>query len=200
MTDFTLIQEKLDQAVDILNEQNIDVWMTFVRETMLTPDPALDLILDMDMVWQSAFIVTKSGERIAIVGKHDAENVRLTGGYTDVIPYVQGIRESLVSTLIGLSPAQIALNYSENDVAADGLAHGLMQLLKRYLGDTDLTGKFVTAEKIIGALRGRKSTEEVDRITQAVETDTVHLPATWRGDRAGSQRSRTRGLCARNGY
>jgi Xaa-Pro dipeptidase len=165
-----LVREKLDQAVGILQEKGVDAWMTFVRETSLSPDPSLDLILGMDMVWQSAFIVTRGGERIAIVGKHDAENVEATGGYTRIVPYLQGIRDTLVETLAALDPAQIALNYSENDVAADGLAYGLMQVLKRYLVDTGLVERFISAEDIVGALRGRKSSTEIARIRAAVET------------------------------
>lgn len=165
-----LVQEKLDQAAAILDEQGVDLWMTFVRETSLTPDPCLDLILGMDMVWQSAFIVTRGNRRIAIVGKHDAENVESTGGYTEIVPYVQGIRNALIETLLEINPNQIALNYSENDVAADGLGHGLMLLLRRYLGDTDLPERFISAEKIVGALRGRKSPAEVARVRAAIET------------------------------
>jgi Xaa-Pro aminopeptidase len=165
-----LVREKLDQAVDILGEKGVDVWMTFVRETSLSPDPSLDLILGMDMVWQSAFIVTRGGERIAIVGQHDAENVAATGGYTHIVPYLQGIRDALVETLTALAPARIALNYSENDVAADGLAHGLMQVLKRHLAGTGLAERFISAEDIVGALRGRKSPAEVARIRAAVAT------------------------------
>jgi Xaa-Pro aminopeptidase len=165
-----LVQEKVDQAVAILNELEIDVWMTFVRETALTPDPALDLILGMDMVWQSAFIITREGERIALVGHHDAENVRNTGAYTEIVTYIQGIRDALVEVLLDLNPAQIALNYSENDTAADGLGHGLMLLLQRYLMDVSLTGRFTSAEAIITALRGRKSPLEVERIRDAIAT------------------------------
>lgn len=165
-----LVQEKLKQAVQVLNEQDVDVWLTFVRETALTPDPSLDLILGLDMVWQSAFIVTRGGRRIAIVGQHDAENVRGTGGYPEIVPYLQGIREALVETLTGINPRQIALNYSEDDVAADGLGHGLMLRLQEYLSGTDLAGRFTSAEGIVSAVRGRKSPAEVGRIRAAIAT------------------------------
>lgn len=171
MTDnSTLVQQKLDQAVAILQERDADLWMTFVRETSLAPDPSLDLILGMDMVWQSAFIVTKDGRRIAIVGKHDAENVEATGGYTQIVPYVQGIRDALVETLLDVNPRTIALNYSVDDVAADGLGHGLMLLLQQYLAGTGLVERFVSAEGIVGSLRGRKSPAEVERIRAAIAT------------------------------
>ncbi len=165
-----LVREKLDQAVAILAEQGVDVWLTFVRETSLAPDPSLDLILGMDMVWQSAFIVTRRGERIAIVGKHDKENVEATGGYTRIVPYVQGISESLRGVLAELDPANVALNYSLNDVAADGLGHGLMLLLRQHLEGTGLPDRFTSAESVIGSLRGRKSPIEIQRIRQAVTT------------------------------
>jgi Xaa-Pro aminopeptidase len=165
-----LVREKLDQAAAILDEFEIDTWMTFVRETALSPDPSLDLILGLDMVWESAFIITRDNQRIAIVGKHDAENVEAVGGYMTIIPYVEGIRESLLSVLLQIDPQTLALNYSESDVAADGLAHGLMLLLQRYLIDTDLAERFVSAEQVIGALRGRKSPSEVERIQAAIET------------------------------
>jgi Xaa-Pro aminopeptidase len=165
-----LVREKLDQAVAILNELDIDAWMTFVRETMLTPDPSLELILGMDMVWQSAFIITRDNQRIAVVGLHDAENVHRTGGYTTIVPYVQSIRDDLLRVLLELNPRQLALNYSEDDVAADGLGHGLMLLLQNYLIDTDLSGRIISAERIIAALRGRKSPAEVERIRAAIRT------------------------------
>ncbi|MGF1504510.1 MAG: M24 family metallopeptidase [Anaerolineae bacterium] len=166
----SIIQEKLDQAAAILDEHNDDVWLTFVRETVLTPDPALDLIAGMEMVWQSAFIVTREGSHYAIVGKHDRENIERLGAYREVTGYVEGIRNELVRVLMALNPQTIALNYSENDVAADGLSHGLMKLLSRYLQDTGLDERFVSAEAIISALRGRKSPQELDRIRQAVKT------------------------------
>ena len=165
-----LVQEKLDQAVSILNDQAVDAWMTFVHETMLRPDPCLDLILGMDMVWESAFIITRGNRRIAIVGHHDADNVRATGGYSEVLTYIQGISEQLVRTLVELNPRMLALNYSLNDVAADGLGHGQMLRLQEYLAGTGLVSRFVSSERIVGSLRGRKSAEEIARIKAAIAT------------------------------
>ncbi len=168
-TNQELINQKLDQAVEILQELDIDVWVTFARESILNPDPVLELILGFEIVWQSAFIITKDNRRFAIVGKHDVENIHNIGGYTDVIPYLQGIRGPLADTLMNLNPIHIALNYSENDVAADGLSHGMLLLLQRYLADSGLPDRFVSGERIIAALRGRKSPAELARIRQAVQ-------------------------------
>ena len=43
----SLTVEKVSQAVQILDELNIDLWLTFARETSMLPDPALELILGL---------------------------------------------------------------------------------------------------------------------------------------------------------
>ncbi|MCL4870249.1 MAG: Xaa-Pro peptidase family protein [Anaerolineae bacterium] len=165
-----LIQEKVKQAISILQELDIDVWLTFVRETMLTPDPALDLLVGQDMTWQSAFILTRDSRSIAIIGHFDSENIRQLGAYTDVLAYHKGIADPLAETLTRLNPRQIALNYSERDVAADGLSLGMYRLLHHYLEGTGLTERFVSAEEIMRRVRGRKSPSEVALMRQAIAT------------------------------
>ena len=167
MTHFSIQLEKLNQAVEILQEKQIDAWMTFVRETAHNADPALGLIAGINLTWQSAFIITRSGEKIAIVGRYDAENIDHIGGYTEVIGYDQSIQPELQRILNRLNPRQIALNYSENDSAADGLSHGMYLILKRYLQGTSY--ELISAEGILNSLRGRKSTTEIARIRQAVK-------------------------------
>ena len=82
MTDTsTLVREKLDQVPAILDEHGVDLWLTFVHETMLTPDPCLDLVVGTSCTWQSAFLLSRSGERIAIVGRFDAPGVEQVGAY-----------------------------------------------------------------------------------------------------------------------
>jgi Xaa-Pro aminopeptidase len=168
--DFTIVNEKLAQAVALLAEQNLDVWLTFVRETSLTRDPCLDLVAGLDMTWHSAFLVSRTGERTAIVGRFDAENVRAVGGYSQVITYDQSIRPALREAVARLDPQSIALNYSESDPAADGLTHGMRQYLADTFADTPFAARLVSAEKFIAALRGRKSPAERARIKTAIRT------------------------------
>ncbi len=164
---YAIQHEKLNQAAALLDELNIDAWMTFVRETSHNADPALALILGFDMTWQSAFIVTRTGQKIAIVGRYDVENVERMGGYDEVIGYDASIQPSLLETLKRLNPRQIAVNYSESDSSADGLSHGMFLRLQHYLKDTPY--QLVSAEKLLAALRGRKSPGEIERIRRAVQ-------------------------------
>jgi Xaa-Pro aminopeptidase len=167
----TLVQSKVEQAVSILQEKGIDLWLTLVRETAAHKDPALPLIYgDADLTWQSALLISRSGERIAIVGRLEAEAVRRSGTYATVIPYDQSLRAELLPVLERLDPQQIALNYSPTDVLADGLTHGLYQVLLHFLAGTPFADRLTSAEGVIGALRGRKTSGEVERIRAAVAT------------------------------
>jgi Xaa-Pro aminopeptidase len=167
----SLVLEKVEQATGILREKGIDFWLTFVRETSAGGDPVLPLIYgDADLTWQSALILTSTGERIAIVGRFEVETARSTGAYPTVIPYDESLSAELLPILERIDPQQIALNYSTDDVLADGLSHGLYQILMGYLRDTPFATRIVSAQEIIGALRGRKTAGEIARIKAALET------------------------------
>ena len=168
-----LVQEKVNQAISILSEYHIDAWLTFVRETSSGGDPVLPLIYGHDLTWQSALIITRSGERIAIVGEFEAETVRRIGAYNQVIPYDQSIRAPLLESLSKLNPNQIAINYSKNDVLADGLPFGLYQVLMGYLSGSQLADRIVSAENVIAALRSRKSPAEIALIKEAIQTTAI---------------------------
>ena len=168
-TNIQLIQEKLIQATAILNELDIDLWLTFVRETSMQPDPVLDLIAGVDVTWQSAFLLSRTGQHTAIIGHFDAENVQALGAYR-VIGYHEGIRQPLREAIAAYQPTTLAINYSENDVAADGLSHGMYLALLGHLRDTPFATCLVSAEKIVAALRGRKSATEIELVRQAVNT------------------------------
>lgn len=170
MPDYTLIREKLDQATGILHELDVDCWLTFVRETSAVLDPVLPFIYGHDVTWQSAFLLTKSGRRIAILGRYDAENAHRLGAYDEVIAYDAAFSEPLRRVLAELDPQQVALNYSTNDSHADGLTHGLYLLLHEYLHNTPYPARFISAQRIVTALRSRKTLTEIERIKAAVAT------------------------------
>lgn len=166
----SLIQEKVKQAVGILAEQQTDLWLTFVRETSGVRDPVLDLLIGPgDLTWPSALILTRKGEKIAIVGNLEKEAIQRLDVFPEIIGYDQGVSGPLKDTLTRLDPAQIALNTSRNNVHADGLTHAMHGFLKEYLAGTPYSERLMSAEPIINALRGRKTPEEQARIRQAVE-------------------------------
>lgn len=165
-----LVQEKVQQAIGILQEMDVDMWLTFVRETSAGSDPVLPLIYGLDLTWQSALILTKNGERIAIVGRLEAEAARRTEAYDQILYYDQSIQPELINVLKRLNPNRIAINYSINDVHADGLSYGMYQLLYKYLQGTPYLSKLESAEKLHSALRGRKTTHEIQCIRNAIRT------------------------------
>ena len=163
-----LIQEKINQAKAILKEFDIDCWITFVRESQLNGDPTLAFLVTADLTWHSAFIVTKSGETRAIVGKYDQKTVEETGAYDQVVGFVEGFKEPLLSYLNSLNPREIAVNYSEDSEICDGLTHGMYLTLFRTLSEIGMEKRLTSAERIVSALRERKSKSELEYMTRAV--------------------------------
>ena len=122
----TLMQEKVDQAIEILREQGVDVWLTFVRETSGVRDPMLDFLIGPnDLTWPSALILTRQGEKIAIVGNLEKDSVSRSNVFDTIIGYDTAVSEPLRETITRLNPNQIAVNTSRNNVHADGLTHAM---------------------------------------------------------------------------
>jgi Xaa-Pro aminopeptidase len=164
-----MLKEKIDQAIAILNEKNIDMWLTFVRETDVNHDPCLDLLVGTNVTWQSAFIITRCGKTIAVVGSLDHERIKLTGLYNDIRKYVSSFSEEFIPILKELNPRSIALNTSKSDYMSDGLSHGMYELLQDFTKNTDFHQRFISSQEIVSALRGRKSRTEIERIKEAIK-------------------------------
>jgi Xaa-Pro aminopeptidase len=175
----TLVQEKIAQAIRILQDLDVDVWLTFVRETSGGGDPVLPLIYGLDLTWPSALLLTKTGERIAIVGRFEAEAARRIDAYNTVIQYDQSIQPELLKQLNRLDPSRIAINYSTDDVHADGLTFGMYQLLCKYLQGSPYISRLESAGKIHRTLRGRKTKLEIERIRQAIQTTNAIFERTY---------------------
>ena len=161
-----------------MQDAEFDCWLTFVRETSQTPDPALDLIYPHGLTWDSAFIVARNGRKVAIVGRYDADTVRKLNAYDEVLIYDQGIAETLIAALDAVNARTIGLNYSLSDSGSDGLSHGNFLRLQRWL-----TGRtLLSADDLLRQVRETKSASELALIRtiiaaeQAVYAQMLALP------------------------
>ena len=163
-----MVEEKINQAFEILKEENIDCWLTFARETGVIPDPVMELIVGTGVTWQSAFILTANGDSIAIVGSLDKANQESHGFYKNIIGYVASIEKDLVTTFEKINPNKIAINYSPDSSKADGLTYGMYLQLIQYLKNTPFADRLIPSETIINKLSGRKSKSEIECVKKAI--------------------------------
>ncbi len=164
-----IMNEKIKQAIKILKEKNIDLWLIFVQESSIMQDPTIEIVVGKNCTWQSAFLINRKGETTAIVGSLEVENFEGKGQFNKVIGYLKSIREPLVEYLNDNKPNMIAINYSRNSVIADGLSHGLYLNLLEHLKGTGYEKKLVSSEEIVSALKGRKSVTELAIMQEAVD-------------------------------
>lgn len=163
-----LIMEKIEQAANILKEKEIDMWLTYVRETGNMKDPMIDMLVGTNATWQSAFIITKDGNTHAIIGSLEYENMKAVGTYKNIHPYLKSIKEKFLEVIDQIKPNKIAINYSRNSSLADGLTHGLYLELLDHFKETDYAEKLISSEELVAALRGKKSSKELSLIKEAI--------------------------------
>jgi Xaa-Pro aminopeptidase len=164
-----LVREKAEQAQALLHECDLDCWLTFVRETPVTPDPGLEMVVGADFTWPSAFLFFRNASPVAIIGRYDAMNVPSIV-FPEIIPYDEGISQPLRQVLERHNPTSIGLNYSVDDKTSDGLTHGMWLMLHQLLRDSPFPDRFTSAERLLTALRARKSPTEIERIQAAIAT------------------------------
>jgi len=169
----TIHAEKLEQAVQLIRDANMDVWVTFVRESVAGGDPALSLILEGGMTWRSALMVTRDGRKVGVVGSLDASILECSGNWDEVVTYDTDISKPLMDTLDRLIPQEnieprIAVNMSHDDALADGISVGMYRFLRSLTKGTRFDGSLVSAEPVIVPLRARKTTMELEHIRNAV--------------------------------
>jgi Xaa-Pro aminopeptidase len=163
-----MIDEKIAQAVEILKEKKIDMWLIFVRESATMPDPCIDMVIGQHVTWQTAWIITAQGERIVIAGSLDIESIKQNAHFTEVVPYVQGMGAELLRVIKRLKPKRIAINYSLDSNIADGLTHGMYLQLMHYFEGSPYAKRLVSSQELISALRGRKTPTEIRNIKKAI--------------------------------
>jgi Xaa-Pro aminopeptidase len=163
-----LIQEKVQQAIGILNEYEVDCWITFVRESGIMRDPMMDFLCPANMTWHSAFVITRRGQTYAIVGQMEKQTIEDLGVYGRIAGYVEGVKKDLLAVLKEIAPASIAVNYSETSEVCDGITHGMYLTLRRMVSELGYEDRLISAEKVVSSLKARKTASEVERMKTAI--------------------------------
>ena len=163
-----LIREKIRQAGALLREFNLDCWVTFTRETEINGDPVLAFLAPGDLTWHSSFIVTPDGRSRAIVGRYDRASIEEMGVYDEVFDFVTGFKDPFQKVMRAIDPRTIGVNFSEGSEVCDGLTHGMYLTLQRTLGEIGMGDRMVSAERVVSALRERKSPGELASIREAI--------------------------------
>jgi Xaa-Pro aminopeptidase len=162
-------KEKIAQAIEVLRELDVDLWLVIDRESGLLTDPVMDFVVGEGVTWLSFFLFCKNGEKHAIVGNLDIEKFRRGGLFDTVTAYKGSPRTGLLELLERHNPGKIAIDYSADCAAADGLTHGNYLSLLELLKGTDFPARLISAETIIEKIRGRKSAEELRRLKLACQ-------------------------------
>lgn len=162
-------KEKIEQAIEILHELDIDLWMVIDRESGLISDPVMDYVVGSGVTWLSFFLFFKNGEKHALVGNLDIDKIRRTGLFDKVTAYKGSPRTDLLELLNRHNPGKIAIDYSSDSAAADGLTHGNYLKLLDLLKDSEFPARLLSAESVIAKIRGKKSAEELRRLKLACQ-------------------------------
>jgi Xaa-Pro aminopeptidase len=163
-----LVKEKVEQAVRLLNEFGFDCWITFVRESSMNGDPTLAYLVNGALTWHSAIIITRSGRSYAIVGEYDRRGVEDLRAYGEVHGYVKGVKEPFQTVMKKINPTTIAVNFSKESEICDGITHGMYLTLVELLADLGMGGRIVQADRLVSALRERKTETELQHMKEAV--------------------------------
>jgi Xaa-Pro aminopeptidase len=152
----------------IMKEQKVEAWLTFTREN--TTDPLMPVLGVDHIVARGAFLFSLKGStfrKVAIAASYDVEPIEKSGLYDEVIDYrSEGVKPHLRKAIEVLDPANIAINYSRDVTIADGLTMGLRAYLDEALGP--YAKKFISSERLVVSLLGRKLPEEIAALEKAV--------------------------------
>lgn len=153
----------------LMEVQQIESWLTFTRENV--PDPLLPVFGIGHIVARAAFLFTRSDGRFratALAASYDVDPIARTGLFDEVLPYREEGAKPHLQRLVGEAGlTRIAVNASRDVTIADGLTSGMRHYLEETLGPEIARG-FVSSERLVVSLLGRKLPDEIAALTTAV--------------------------------
>jgi len=156
-----LYLEKSAQALAVLQELDVDLWVLLGRETGDICDPALRLVLPINVMGTSAFLFSRSGRQVAIVRAQDVAGVEATGIFPEVLGYPEDWGALVRQVIDEMAPRQIALNFDLDDPLLDGVTYGMVKRLELALEGTPYRDRIRSGRDVVKAVRGRKTATEI---------------------------------------
>ncbi len=142
---YSLQKENLRRSIEILNEQQIDLWIIFTSEGS---DPCLPFVTGVKTVGPGGFLITKNHGKLAVCSTIDAQDIEECGLFDEVRTYQGDLDEVLKSMVEKVAPSKVAINYSECYPLADGLTTGRFRWLQEMLYEV-YQNEYISSEIII---------------------------------------------------
>ncbi|NLT58665.1 MAG: aminopeptidase P family protein [Clostridiales bacterium] len=159
--------EKLPLIYKTMQEDDIDVWMIVGGETETNTEPVLPILGEIEYIGATAIIFEKAGKARVFCTPIDVNGYKLSGHFDEVVAYQTTLADELARYAGEHRAARIALNYSMDNPACDGLTHGKYRYVTEAFAQGGFAGELLSAARLVGKVRGVKSPWEIERITEA---------------------------------
>lgn len=163
-------KDKLLQVSELVKGSDVDAWMIIGHETATNSEPTLSVISESEMIGMTAIIFNRDNTSTVICTPIDADGYRLGDTFTEVTVFKNSFSETLYEYCKAKKVMTVALNYSEQDPASDGIASGVFDIVAPVFESLGITVS--SASDMNRKLRGQKTPRELALIkTTALETN-----------------------------
>lgn len=162
-----IYKEKFTIAFDALKKNGIDTWIVAGHESATNSEPVLACLGDFEFIGFTALIFNADKSSAVVCTPIDADGYDRLKAFDEIIPFPLSYAETLRDYLENKKPKRIALNYSLNNPASDGLSVGVYNVLQEAFTKLTYKPEIISAEPIINQVRGVKLIEEQAKIAKA---------------------------------
>ncbi|NLW70840.1 MAG: aminopeptidase P family protein [Eubacteriaceae bacterium] len=161
------IKEKVDVALRAIKEEKIGMWIIAGQESATNSEPILDVMADSEFIGMTAVIFNDDGTSAVICTPIDYNGYAMQNIFTEVMAFPVSFAQTLSEYIARKNPSNIALNYSLDNPAADGLSYGSYLTVKQAIDLAGYKGEVISAQKAACIVRGIKLDYEIERMKKA---------------------------------
>lgn len=162
-----IYKAKIDIAFEALQKHDIDMWIVAGQESTTNSEPMLACLGDFEFIGMTALIFNADRTSTVICTPIDADGYQRLQAFDEVRPFPVSFVQTLSEYLAVKQPKKIALDYSINNPASDGLSVGIYNILQEAFALAACPAKIVSAEPLVSLVRGIKLEDELIRIKNA---------------------------------